>query len=474
MSAALIPATSSMTSTDKPSPSTGRHVATGMAFTGSLCMTVVAFGYVAVVLLDGWNSVISGEWSLWSIMPLVLSSLFLGIAAIRWGFHLLCLVLPHGRAPSNSRPNCSMVTIIVPAFNEEDFVVDTLSSLVRLDHPNFEIIVVDDGSTDQTAARCTEFVERHADHRIRLHSKANGGKWSALNVGYAMAAGDFIMTVDADSVLKSDALQRMMSWMADAGTTAVAGQVKIANRDSIITRLQSLEYLLGNAIYRRAQSLFGSVLLIPGPIALFRRTALEELPARSVPDAGSDADGVSAVISGPFEGDTFAEDFDLSVALLSEGGRVVYESSAIAYTRAPAGLLDLLHQRYRWIRGNMQVCRKFFGLRAQSQAAGNLRTAVWMAATFVFELTILPLAVLAGVIGIATMGTLGGDLQVFNWLLWMPAITFCSAAIAVNSQDDDPWILWTVPLYDLFYGPLLTTAWVTAAVDEVSQTRMKW
>ena len=97
-----------------------------------------------------------------------------------------------------------------------------------------------------------------------------------------------------------------------------------------------------------------------------------------------------------------------------------------------------------------------------------------MTFTFLFELTLLPVAVLTSVMAIAVLGSFGNDIQALSWLVWLPALTLCNSVIAIRSQDDDANMLLSVPLYDVFYGPLLTTAWVAAAVDEVSNVRMKW
>ena len=143
-----------------------------------------------------------------------------------------------------------------------------------------------------------------------------------------------------------------------------------------------------SARYLPGQGLFGTVLIVPGSIGMFRRSTLEEVWLRYSDKSDS---GAPRAVTGPFEGDTFAEDFDLALAILSLGGRIVYEPGAISLTKAPDTPFALISQRYRWTRGGMQVLRKFARRAWQDPRLRSPRLLGWLLTTFALDITILPL-----------------------------------------------------------------------------------
>lgn len=385
-----------------------------------------------------------------------LISLFL--IALRWLMHLILLMIPSRAAPANS--NSLKVSAVIPAFNEEQGVLRTIESLAAQDYSELEIIVVDDGSTDKTLKIAEDYAAQ-SEFNIRVLAKENGGKSSALNLGFSQATGALLLTVDADSELAPDAVSKMTRWFSDNSIDAVAGQVKVSNRDRAITCLQSLEYLIGNTVYRRAQSLFGSVLLAPGPIAMYRTSTLREITGNS---------------SRPtvFLNDTFAEDFEITVAMLVKNKKIHFDPDAIAYTIAPNTFTSLVSQRYRWIRGNMQVCKKFLRIIQSEDCPGSMRTLFWMSPTFLFELALLPFIVLFSTSGLLAAAFAGYQLPQIEWLLIVPLLTLCIGAISVSVQRDKLSSLLVVPLYDVIYGTILTVVWLIAAIDEIRSTKMNW
>ena len=275
-----------------------------------------------------------------------------------------------------------------------------MESLLQDDYPCYEVIVVDDGSSDDTLARARKFEGKHGRCTVLVYSKPNGGKWSALNLAFQRSTGEFILCVDADSRLASGSLYRLAVRLSDPRVDAVAGQVQVRNQANVLTRLQALEYLMSNGLMRMAQSLSGqsfsgTVLIIPGPIGLFRRGVLEEVFTRF---GLSEVSNKAGHVAGPFEGDTFAEDFDLSLTILCLGHRIVYEPGAISYTKAPVTTFRLLNQRYRWQRGNIQVLRKFVRRVRSSPEMLSLRLIAWIAMTYLVELSFLPIANIIGIV----------------------------------------------------------------------------
>ncbi len=228
-----------------------------------------------------------------------------------------------------------LVTVIVPAYNEEKTLGKTVDALLKLSYPNKEIIVVDDGSTDGTL----ETAKMHAKNDLtKVTAKPNGGKWDALNSGIKAANGEFIVCIDADTILDSNALQHLIKHFNDPNIAAVAGNVKVGNRRGLLAKLQALEYVVGINLHRRSEANLQNVTVVPGPIGAFRTSALKEI--------------------GLFEGDTFAEDADITLKILKAGYKTVYEPQAIGYTEAPTSMTSLAKQRYRWYRGSFQVLSK--------------------------------------------------------------------------------------------------------------------
>lgn len=214
-------------------------------------------------------------------------------------------------------PNDLQVSIIVPAYNEEVNAIRTIESLLSQDYPNINIVFVDDGSKDQTFENVKSAFEGHS--RVKVFTKQNGGKASALNYGIAKTESEFIVCIDADTQLKTDAVSQLMNSFYLAGKPtevgAVAGNVKVGNEINMITKWQSIEYITSQNFDRRAFSLLNCITVIPGALGAFRRKAVIE--------------------AGGFTTDTLAEDCDLTMRLHKLGYIIEHCNTAISYTEAP-------------------------------------------------------------------------------------------------------------------------------------------
>ena len=231
------------------------------------------------------------------------------------------------------------VSIIVPCYNEETVIDQSLSSLDAIEYKNLEIIVVDDGSTDRTFEMAQEYAKR-SKHTVSVHTHNNSGKAATLNNGISKSSGEFLLCVDADSILnKNSIMNGLLHMINNPQVVAVAGAVHVANQNKWITNYQSLEYGLGD-LQKACLSNFGAVNVIPGPIGLFRKSALEAIGGYETTDT------------------TFAEDTELTLRLIANGGKVVFEPNMISYTEVPDTWLPLIRQRYRWTRGIYQALRK--------------------------------------------------------------------------------------------------------------------
>ncbi|HOW73314.1 MAG TPA: glycosyltransferase [Phycisphaerae bacterium] len=364
------------------------------------------------------------------------------------------------------------VSIFVPAFNEGDTIASALASLIALDYPSFEVIVVDDGSTDATHENATRFQGDYHNCRVRVYRKPNGGKWSALNFAFTHSTGELCLCVDADSKLAPQSIRLMVERMSDPKVDAVAGQIRVRNRVNLLTRLQALEYVMASGALRLAQSHSGTVLVVPGPLGLYRRSIMEEVFMRW----GTSGRPVKpGHIHGPLDGDTFAEDFDLSLSVLSLGGRILYEPYAVSHTKAPEWSFALLSQRYRWARGTIQVLKKY--IRRSRAYPPMLRPRVlgWLAITYGAEMFALPFAYAAGMAAVLFYLVSGGSLAAI--LLGACPVLMLSlnaAAFCIALHGDSLSLLPALLVYDLYHGFMLNSAWLIAVFDEIRGTSMRW
>jgi len=243
---------------------------------------------------------------------------------------------PFWNADGNDAPK---VSIIVPAFNEEVNAVSSIENLLRTDYPNFEIIFVDDGSRDGTFEKVRTAFEDNP--HVRVLTKSNGGKASALNFGIQQSDAEFVICIDADTKLMPDAVSKLMMHFGDVQyhngkkVGAVAGNVKVGNTVNLLTRWQSVEYISSQNFDRKAFAYLNAITVVPGAIGAFRKAAIEE--------------------AGGFTTDTLAEDCDLTIRMLRCNYIIENENSAIAMTEAPETVKMFIKQRFRWSFGVMQT-----------------------------------------------------------------------------------------------------------------------
>ena len=224
------------------------------------------------------------------------------------------------------------VSIIVPAFNEEVNAVRTVDYLLKSTYPDIEVIFVDDGSKDSTFDIVTKAFD--GNERVRVITKPNGGKAAALNFGIEKATGEILVCIDADTILPYDAIARMIPFFAEEKVGAVAGNVRVGNTVNMLTNWQSIEYTTSQNFDRRAYDAVNAILVVPGAIGAFRKTAMQ-------------------VIDG-FTTDTLAEDCDLTLRMLRAGYIIRSCNEALALTEAPENIQSFLKQRSRWTFGMMQ------------------------------------------------------------------------------------------------------------------------
>jgi cellulose synthase/poly-beta-1,6-N-acetylglucosamine synthase-like glycosyltransferase len=398
------------------------------------------------------------------------------VFSLRWLLVQFLVIRHYWRTAAQAPPEVArwpFVSILVPGFNEAPSIQATLRSLLAIDYPDFEILVLDDGSTDGMADAARVYEGRHGGAVCRVLTKPNGGKWSAHNFGLRHARGELILCVDADTVFEPNALKMLVRRMSDPAVGAVAGNGVVRNLDGFLAHCQALEYVYSNSAVRMAQSDSGAVLCVPGPIGLFRRTALDDVHAKC---GHLPAGAPAGHFSGPFQHDTFCEDFDLSVALLAEGWKIVYEPRAICYTEVPTGLVGLISQRYRWTRGNLQVLAKFRRTYPTRPDRHGRTVLAWLFGTYVIETVmgfLLNYLFLALTVFMLLGASADASALALYWTLNMVQRGLFSA-IAILLHRERPSVLLGWPVYEFFSGLVLGGSLVIAVIDQTRGTQMGW
>ena len=241
----------------------------------------------------------------------------------------------HAEEPALPQP-APFVSVLVPAHNERAVIARSVAAMLKLDYPAFEVIVIDDGSRDDTAL---ELASLMANPRLRLVRKlANEGKALALNDALPLARGEILLILDADAEPDPALLRLMVPHFQSARVAAVTGNPRVRNTDTFLARLQAIEFSSIISLLRRAQRIWGRVVTVSGVTAAFRRSAVIDV--------------------GGFSPNMPTEDIELTWKLQKHFYDVRYEPRAICWMTVPQSYRGLARQRLRWARGLMQVLHK--------------------------------------------------------------------------------------------------------------------
>ena len=316
------------------------------------------------------------------------------------------------------------VTIIVPAYNEEVDAVSSLENLLNQDYPNYDIVFVDDGSKDNTYNKVKTALG--TNEKIHIYTKPNGGKASALNFGIAHTDAEFVVCIDADTKLRSNAVSMLMRhFFADkeGRVGAVAGSVKVGNTVNVLTKWQAIEYTTSQNFDRMAYAAINAITVVPGAIGAFRRKAI------------LDAGGLTT--------DTLAEDCDLTIRVNKAGYRVENENGAIALTEAPEKLGQFIKQRTRWCFGIMQTFWKNRAAMFHPKYKGLGLWALPNMLVFQFIIpTFSPLADVLMVVGLFT-GNIG---KVLLYYLLFLLVDASISIMAYLHEHERLWgLFWIIP-----------------------------
>lgn len=348
------------------------------------------------------------------------------------------------------------VSIIVPVFNEGKIIKQSILSLLNLDYKNYEIIIVNDGSSDDTKDIAESLVGyqqgRYDKIKISLINQPNLGKARALNAGIYYSKSEFVLCMDGDSQLVPESLKAAVRHFKDPKIGAVAGNVKVLNRNKFFTDLQALEYIEGLNMARSAQSYVRLVNIIPGPIGLFRRKAIEQ--------------------AGYYSSDTYAEDADLTLKLLAKDWKIYYEPKAVSYTEAPVTLQQLLKQRYRWTRGILQSIRKHKKLLFNPTVNLGHTFILWLMS---YEALIWPtMNIAANAFFIFAAVFFGFSQLIFFWWAGLAILDMVTALYCIAVEKEEFRLIWYAIIYRMFFILIIDICKTMSTIEEFLGIRMTW
>lgn len=340
------------------------------------------------------------------------------------------------------------VSVLVPAFNEAVGIEAAIRSLAASDYPEFEIVVIDDGSTDRTAE-----IARSVDlPNVRVVSQTNAGKAAALNNGLAHAQHDIVVLIDGDTVFEPGTLRHLVRPLLDPAVGAVGGTVKVGNRKGLLGRWQHIEYVVSCVAERRMFDQVGCVPCVPGAVGAYRRQALEFV--------------------GGVPTDTLAEDTDLTIAVQRAGWRVAFAPHARAWTEVPLTYKSLWRQRYRWNYGTLQAIWKNRSAVRERGPGGTLGR---FAFPYMLVFSLL-FAVLGPLVDIYAVHA------IFNGRFWnllavwgaVNGLALLVAGYAFRLDGERLRTLWALPLQQFVHRQLMYAVVLASVRSALVGRRLRW
>jgi len=368
------------------------------------------------------------------------------VTGVMWTLTSLIFYSRNERDPLPPLPDEELpfVSVVVAAYCEERVIERTLAALLALDYPRYEIVIVDDGSTDRTAEILRPYA---ADGRIRLLEKRhNEGKAMALNDAIPILRGEIVTIVDADIQPQPDTLRFLAPHFRHARVAAVAGNPQVTNTASLLAKVQATEFASIVSVLRRAQRVWGRILTVSGAICAFRKSAMVDV--------------------GLFDPEMATEDIALTWKLQRRFYDVRYEPRAVVAMQVPESLRALYQQRKRWATGLAQV------LRRNAPMFGDVRTrrlwpvfieAILSVAWAYTAVTMIAFWAISYTIGFEPLGA--NPLPNF-WGMVIATVALVQLAVGVwldrhYNRSVGRFYLWAA-MYPLFYWMLMLIITVTA------------
>jgi cellulose synthase/poly-beta-1,6-N-acetylglucosamine synthase-like glycosyltransferase len=416
----------------------------------------IVFGFVFVPILISMVIASRVSFNIYSVIILLgLVSVF-----ITSGFYLPLSIYEKYFATKKEKNISSLfflppVTIIIPAYNEERVLARALDAIVEADYPNKEVIVVDDGSTDQTHIIALKYKDKfqNINSRYSVISKLNGGKASALNYALQFSKADIVITIDADSIIGRNAIKSIVKYFYNSNVVGVAGYVRVFNSTNFLTNCTALETITAWNSVGRAYSLFGTIMIIPGALGAFRKKRVME--------------------RGFYGKDTLTEDFDLTISLLKTGEIIRFDESSLCYTEIPNNLKDLYSQRKRWYAGNFQTLIKHANT-LTNNAYGMLHKFGYPMTLFLYLVRpiwsiLIPISLALSLLGNRYMPITISSLTFISLQFLISAIS-----VIMDGQKGSLKLILYAPLMIIGYQQILDFILIKSIFDVLFHRNMKW
>lgn len=369
----------------------------------------------------------------------VLATPLVVLGVIELGYYPLAVAADlRRRRPAVFESAVPLVSVVVPAYNEERVVGACIASILADRYPNKELILVDDGSTDHTLD-----VMRRQDRvpGVVVLTQFNRGKGAALNAGLGYARGEICCFVDADGVFTADTISDLMAGFDHARVGGVCGNDEPVNLDKLQTRLLAL-LTHGTALVRRALARLGCLTIVSGNCGAFRRRVIDEV--------------------GGFAEGSLGEDLELTWRVRAAGHRINFRPRAIVYAEVPSTLSGLWRQRVRWTRGLVATARLHRHL-VGSRAHGRLGWYLVYNLVTMLAVPLVQLAVIGLVVALLALGhppLAPGASSALIWVGLGVAVMHVLVAVALDRAWRDARFLYVLPAV-VFYTVFMSvvTAW---------------
>lgn len=366
------------------------------------------------------------------------------------------------------------VSIIIPAYNEEKTIEKTLNSILASDYPNFEVLIIDDGSTDNTYKVAKKF----ESDQVRVFHKKNGGKGTALNFGISKVKGKIIFTMDADTVVSPDSMKKMVRYFKNEKIMSVTPAMVIDSPKSVLQRVQSIEYLAG-LFLRKAFASLRSIYIAPGAFSAYRKAFFDEY--------------------GGYDEGNITEDLEMALRIQSKGYITENCPDAPAYTIAPSKFKELAIQRRRWYFGLLKnlvsyrkvISKKYgdLGLFVIPVAVLSVFFAIFITTYFFFKVIF---EVHKEILFLQSIHFDFGNLFQFNFylvervlfhfftnpiilfVLFFMIVLLFYLSYALKIVDRSVKFVLDVPLFLIFFSILFSFWWIISIIYFFIYDKVKW